>query len=287
MKSLNDFKVHIFLDSGNPADTRECLKLYPALAGQTTNPTLISRHPDIQSIINKGGSLSEKKLLERYQHIAEELSELIPQGSISLEVPARADSTSQTLLEYAIEMNSWIPNAHIKFPTNKTGLSAAQEFRNQNGRVNMTLGFTLSQAQAVHIATTPAKKGDVFYSSFVGRQYDHGRDGIQILRAVKALYKSWKSPVEILAASFRSLEQIQASVLAGVDIVTVPINFMREWAEQDFAVPETSSLINNTPAPSIPKEPIEWRNLLIEDDLTTEGLIKFQNDWEHLLKQVV
>lgn len=283
MNTLHDYQVKIFLDSGNPADTREALKLYPGLAGQTTNPTLISRNPEIQSQLAENKEISEELLLKSYQEIAVELNEMLPEGSISLEVPARSDSTIKELLEYAIEMNSWIPNAHIKFPTTKTGLGAAQELAHQGGRVNMTLAFTLSQAQAVHIATSPAEESQVFYSSFVGRQYDNGRDGIQILRAVRALYDSWESKVEILAASFRSLEQIQASVLAGADIITVPMKYLREWSEQEFIVPETNKYIVDTPSPSIPSEPVDWRNLHIEDDLTTQGLIKFQQDWEGLL----
>jgi transaldolase len=41
---LQGLTTRIFLDGGNPADTREIIELLGFLDGQTTNPTLISKN---------------------------------------------------------------------------------------------------------------------------------------------------------------------------------------------------------------------------------------------------
>lgn len=42
----NNLNTKIFLDSGDPDETREIKELLGFLDGQTTNPTLISRNPE-------------------------------------------------------------------------------------------------------------------------------------------------------------------------------------------------------------------------------------------------
>ena len=48
----NNLKTKIFLDSGDPQETREALKILGYLDGQTTNPTLISKNPQAKGYNN-------------------------------------------------------------------------------------------------------------------------------------------------------------------------------------------------------------------------------------------
>ena len=100
----------------------------------------------------------------------QEISELIPDGSVSVEV------VDENILSQAIEMNSWIPNAHIKFPTTTAGLEAAVEATKLKMNVNMTLCFDQSQGVGVHAATRSVNNNhglytfptSVYISPFVG-----------------------------------------------------------------------------------------------------------------------
>jgi transaldolase len=48
----------VFLDSGNPAETKEAKDLLGFLDGQTTNPSLVAKNPHIQEL-KSTGSLDE------------------------------------------------------------------------------------------------------------------------------------------------------------------------------------------------------------------------------------
>ncbi|RPJ01545.1 MAG: transaldolase, partial [Deltaproteobacteria bacterium] len=162
-------KTRIFLDSGNPDETREALRLLGFLDGQTTNPTLISKNPDARERLNRGLKFTRKELLHLYRVVVNEISGLIPEGSVSIEVYADLSTPAEQMLEQGREMVTWIPNAHIKFPSAREGLKAAEEAVKERIRVNMTLCFTQKQAAAIYAATRGAARGDVFVSPFIGR----------------------------------------------------------------------------------------------------------------------
>ena len=88
---------------------------------------------------------------------------------------------AEDMLPQGREMFSWIPNAHIKFPTSHEGLKAADQAVQEGLRVNLTLCFSQEQAAAVYAATKGAKKGDVFVSPFIGRLDDRGENGMDLI----------------------------------------------------------------------------------------------------------
>ena len=124
----------IFLDSGNPADTREFLELLGFLDGQTTNPTLVARNPDTARLLAARGK-TQSALIDLYKSFVREISEQIPKGSVSIEVYADESTTADAMFAQAQEMYGWIPNAHIKFPTTAAGLECAQRSIAQGMRV--------------------------------------------------------------------------------------------------------------------------------------------------------
>src|SRR3989344_4842731 len=99
------------------------------------------------------------------------------------------------------EMFSWIPNAHVKYPTTKAGLEAAHRSIQEGMRVNMTLVFTQEQAAAVYAATKGAKRGDVFVSPFIGRLDDRGENGMDLIKNIIKMYRGGDGHVLILGAS--------------------------------------------------------------------------------------
>lgn len=281
-----NLKSKIFLDSGDPAETRKAIAELGFLDGQTTNPTLVTKNPEIQKKIQNGEKLTKDSLNGFYKDIIQEISSLIPQGSVSIEVDAKPESTIEDLLKQAEEMFTWIPNAHIKFPTTKAGLGASEAFIKQGGRVNMTLCFTSQQAAAVYAATLGAKPGDVFYSSFIGRLFDNNINGVTQLENVLKLYQNGDGHVYVLAASFRNLKQFQASLIAKPEIITVSLPLILEWKKVGLEIPTQIDL--SSPNLSEPEyEEIDlnkpWESYDIYNSQTDEGLVKFVKDWENLL----
>ncbi len=121
-----DLKTRIFLDGGDPGETREAIRLLGFLDGQTTNPTLISKNPEARRHLAEGKKFNEQEILSFYKGVVKEISTLIPRGSISVEVYADLSTPSEAMLKQGKEMFSWIPNAHIKFPTSREGLKTAE-----------------------------------------------------------------------------------------------------------------------------------------------------------------
>ncbi|MFB6224880.1 MAG: transaldolase family protein, partial [Candidatus Paceibacteria bacterium] len=94
------------------------------LDGQTTNPTLVSKHPEAKKKLDNGEKFSTDEIYGFYKEIVQDISGQIPEGSVSIEVYADHQTTTADMLAQARSMFEWIPNAHIKFPTTYAGLTA-------------------------------------------------------------------------------------------------------------------------------------------------------------------
>ena len=185
-KNMN---ARLFLDGGNQEETKAVLKQIGFLDGQTTNPTLISKNPEARKRLEQGNKFSRTEIFTFYRDVVNILSGLMPKGSISIEVYADAKTSAEEMLKQGKEMFTWIPNAHIKFPTNGEGLKAAQQAVKAGLRVNMTLVFSQEQAAAVYAATQGARKGQVFLSPFIGRLDDRGENGMDVIANIIRMYQ--------------------------------------------------------------------------------------------------
>jgi transaldolase len=293
-------QTKFFLDSCDPLQTIEAIeslhKIGRTLDGQTTNPSLLVKNPLLQMQLH-GGKISESELLEFYKQEIKAISNLIPDGSVSVEVYADENSTKEDLLKQANAFYTWIPNAHVKFPTIKAGIEAAEEFVNQGGRVNMTLVFSQEQALAVHLATKNMKNpGDVLLSPFVGRFDDIGLNGTDFIANVIQMYKELGSQVSILSASLRNLNHLEKCIELGSTLTTGPLSIYQEYAtkilegeenNRHLEQSERSSAMGETLQPiayrTLDLNETNWKNLNIQHDLTDKGLAKFVADWNSVL----
>jgi len=108
------------------------------------------------------------------------------------------------------DMFSWIPNAHIKFPTTSEGLKAASNAVSQGMRVNMTLVFTQEQAAAVYGATQGAKKGGVSGPGILP----------VTVRCVYEIYEAVKIPI-IGMGGITKWQDVVEAMMAGATLVGV------------------------------------------------------------------
>ena len=282
MKPIN-LKTKIFLDSGDPAETREVLSFLGFLDGQTTNPSLIAKNPE-----TSGKKFSQTEIYDFYKKVVKEISALIPEGSVSIEVYADAKTSVDDMMKQAREFYQWIPNAHIKFPTTTEGLKAAEICVKEGIRVNMTLVFSQEQAAAVYAATKGAKKGDVFLSPFVGRLDDRGENGMDFISNVLKMYQQGDGHVEVLTASVRSQEHFLKSLELGSDIITSPLKILKEWKETGMPVSSEKLKVESQKLKPIEYEEISldksWQEYNIKHELTDKGIEKFAEDWNALIK---
>ncbi len=282
-------QTKIFLDGGDPAETRKANQMlkkrgYGELDGQTTNPTLVARNPDIYKRVSRGKKMTEKELLESYKQIVQGIDEN-GGGEISIEVYADKKSKAEDLVKQARQMSSWSDLAVIKLPITRVGLEAA-ELLKKEVRLNMTLCFSQSQAAAVYAATIDSS-WPVYVSPFVGRLDDIGQNGMNLVENIIKMYRQGDSHVKVLAASLRSLNHVMGCLQLGVDAVTLPFEkTFYPWARGGFVLPGVAYDYN------FKGEDIEYENVKLDMSwsdydighrLTETGLDKFVSDWKSLI----
>jgi len=284
----------ILVDGGDPEETRRIKQLLGFVDGQTTNPSLIAKNPEIRKLVASGHPLGRQEENEEYKRIVQRISPLVGDAGVSIEVFADLDTSAEQMLEQGMEMFTWIPNAYIKYPCTHEGLRAAQMSVRKGIRVNLTLCFSQDQAAAVYGAT----KGTAvpaYVSPFVGRLDDRGENGMDLIRNIRKMYEAGDGHVHILAASIRHLDHLLATFALGADLVTVPGKVLEEWAAKGFPVagkdftykgetPERNALKPLVYKPLNLDEP--WQQFDIAHELTTKGILRFVEDYRSTLKKI-
>lgn len=278
--------TRIFLDGSDLDEMHSLKERMGFLDGQTTNPSNF-----VKALKKERGeeelTFSADELRDLYKKRVQEISEIVPGGSVSVEVYADADTTAQDMLAQAREMYGWIPNAHIKLPITAAGLEAAEVLVGEGKRVNMTLCFSQEQAAAVYAATKGAKKGDVFTSPFIGRVSDKGKQGADLIKNILKMYEAGDGHVEVLAASIRNAEQLAHAIALKSDITTSYLKAITEWIDLGMPIKSLEEFDHSDLEP-MPFENIslekDWREYNIKHEMTDDGLRRFVDDWNNLIE---
>ncbi len=281
---MNNIKSKIFIDGGNPVETVKAKELLGFLDGQTTNPTLIAKN-----LINKktdnSQHITEEGALNEYKRIVQEMSKVIPDGSISIQVFANENTSKDEMIMQARERFTWIPNASIKLPCISEGFKAAETLCREMP-INITLVFSQSQAGAVYEATLGAKY-PVFLSPFVGRLDDIGQNGMQLIANILKMYEKGDGHVEVLTASVRNINHFLYALQLGSEIITSPFKVLQIWKEMGMKIPDKDFVY--LPDSSFPidyREDItlgkKWTDYDLNHPLTTKGVVSFWSDWNGL-----
>jgi len=278
-------KTKILLDGGDPQETLRVKEFLGFVDGQTTNPSLVANNPHIKQLLASGRKLSEQDEMDEYRKIVREISPLVGDAGVSIEVFSDQKTTAQQMVVQGKQMYSWISNAYVKYPCTAEGLRAAQMSVSEGLRVNLTLCFSQQQAAAVY-AATKGTRAPAYVSPFVGRLDDIGQNGMDLIRNVKQMFAHGDGHVKVLAASIRNLEQLLCCFWLDVDLVTVPARVLMVWAEKGFPMPEANFQYRSSAKP-IPYEELDlaqqWESFDIGHELTTRGLEKFVADYQKSL----
>lgn len=281
-----DLSTKILLDGADPQESIGMKELLGFLDGQTTNPTLLTKNPEVQRMIGEGEKFPEEELFSFYRKVINEISS-ITDGPISIEVYADKFTKAEEMVEQAREMARWISSACIKLPITSEGLKAASLLVKEGISVNMTLCFSQEQAAAVYAATKGAQK-PVYVSPFVGRLDDKGEDGMILVKNIIEMYEKGDGHVLPLAASIRSLDHFLLSIKLSCPLVTVPFRIVKEWADKKFILPGEEFKYQPENLKTVPYEDIDlnkdWQDYNISHNLTDVGLEKFSADWKAVIK---
>lgn len=314
------FPSLIFIDGGDPEETAKADEILKAkgfvgVQGQTTNPSLVSKNPEVQKYLASGKKLTAEEAVNEYKKIVTAIAQATS-GPISIQVIADQSTKKEEMLRQAYVYRDWIPNGIIKFPCTYEGLGAAEEFC-QDWSVNITLNFSQEQAAAVYLATLrrgvspQGKPHRVFISPFIGRLDDRGENGMQVVANILKMYHNapsqditppdpllrrggtgelsgGKNHVEVLTASVRKLDHILYALQLKSAAITIPLKIFQEWADKNFPVPPTTFTYDTGSLSPIPYREIpldrDWRSYDLHHDLTEIGLTKFMEDWQAMLR---
>jgi len=286
-------KTKILVDGGDPKETLRIKTLIGFVDGQTTNPSLIAKNPEIQRLVASGHSLTSEEENNEYRNIVQSISPLVGDAGVSIEVFADLNTTAENMFSQGQEMFSWISNAYVKYPCTHEGLRAAQMSVQASIRVNMTLCFSQEQAAAVYAATKGSKE-PVYVSPFVGRLDDRGEDGMDLVRNIKKMYEQGDGHVHVLAASIRSVNQLLCSFALNTELATVPTKVLDEWAATGFPMPDQDFRYRGVDASGKPLKAIpyketdlnlSWESFDIAHELTSKGMQKFVADYQSTLRR--
>jgi transaldolase len=281
----------IFIDGGDAEETRAADKLLRSLRpewqggidGQTTNPTLVAKNPEIQKHLASGKKLTPTEALAEYRKIVEAIAEVTP-GPVSIQVIADQRTPADEMLRQARVYKAWIPNGVVKFPCTTEGLAAAEIFC-QEFPVNITLNFSQSQAAAVYQATRQARY-QVFISPFVGRLDDLGENGMELIVNELRMYRGGDGHVDVLTASVRTLNHLLDAICLQSPAITIPMKVFQEWANQKFPLPEANFTYDAGDLEPIPYQQLSldqnWRSYDLQHSLTDAGLTRFTQDWQKI-----
>ena len=284
-------RTKLLVDGGDPQETIRIKNLVGYVDGQTTNPTLIAKNPEVRSRISSGQKFSSQEETAEYKKIVQAISPLVGDGGVSIEVYADSKSSAEQMLKQGREMFSWIPNAYIKYPCTKEGLRAAQTSVREGIRVNITLCFAQEQAAAVYAATKGAKE-PVYVSPFLGRLDDRGDNGMDLVKNIKKMYEAGDGHVHVLAASIRHLPHLLGAFALDAELATAPAKVWEKWAAESF--PAGDAFVyegtgkDGKPLRPIPYREIDlnqpWESFDLRHELTTKGIEQFVADYKSTLK---
>ncbi|MGH9738236.1 MAG: hypothetical protein ACRD4X_06565 [Candidatus Acidiferrales bacterium] len=67
--SARKSRAQLLVDGGDPRETLKVKNLVGYVDGQTTNPTLIAKNPEVQTMISSGRKFSSQEELQEYKKL--------------------------------------------------------------------------------------------------------------------------------------------------------------------------------------------------------------------------
>lgn len=193
--------MKLYLDTGNLEAIREAMSYYP-LIGVTTNPTLLSREG--------GDPVANLCAIRR-----------IIGDDRQLHVQV-TETEADNMIEEAQAIVALLgENTFIKVPVGEVGLKVTAALAGLGIGVTETAIFTAGQALLA------ARAGAAFVAPYVNRLDNILADGVSVVSDIAETFALHGIGTEVLAASFKSPEQVIRVALAGGHTATLPPDVLK------------------------------------------------------------
>lgn len=197
--------MKIFMDTANVEEIAKFVD-WGVVYGVTTNPSLIAKTGRTQA------------------EVIPEIAKLV-EGPVSAEV---ISTECQGMVKEARKLVQIAENIVIKIPCIPEGLKAVKILSAEGIKTNVTLVFSMSQALMA------ARAGATYVSPFIGRLDDIGEDGVLLVKNIVEAFKLYGIETEVIAASIRNLAHVDAVMLTGCQIATIPTKVLEQMIKHDL-----------------------------------------------------
>jgi len=197
--------MKIFMDTANVEEIAKFVD-WGVVYGVTTNPSLIAKTDRTQA------------------EVIPEIAKLV-EGPVSAEV---ISTECQGMVEEARKLVQIAENIVIKIPCIPEGLKAVKILSAEGIKTNVTLVFSMSQALLA------ARAGATYVSPFIGRLDDIGEDGVQLVKNIVDAFQKYGIATEVIAASIRNLAHVDAVMLTGCQIATIPTKVLEQMIKHQL-----------------------------------------------------
>lgn len=200
--------MRLFIDTASLKEVRDAVR-WGVVQGATTNPKILSKE-------GSGFDLRERIL---------EITGLV-RGPVSVEVVAEDPGE---MLEEARVYAAWSEHVVVKIPMGLESMAVVSALERDGIATNVTGLMSTNQAVLAAMA------GASYASLFFGRISDLGTDPVPVIEeSARLLHPTTRT--QIIVGSIRNLMDINRSLLAGADILTVPYTFLRQMAHHPKTV---------------------------------------------------
>ena len=189
------------LDTADIDEIRYCNEFYP-VSGVTTNPTIISKeHDDFWKIVSEIRSIIGPEKMFHVQTTQKKAEDIVEEAKLLKEKIGG--------------------EFYVKIPIGEEGLKATMMLKKWGIGVTMTAIFTPAQALIA------AKAGASFVAPYVNRLDNIIADGCEVVAEITKQLEKYKLNCKVLAASFKTAEQVHKCASAGCHSVTVTSSILK------------------------------------------------------------
>jgi fructose-6-phosphate aldolase 2 len=197
--------MKLYIDSAELKQIAYLQEYYP-ISGVTTNPSIIVKEnrpylellKDIREVIG-----ADKELF--VQIVGEKAEEMV---------------------EEAKYINNQLSGAVVvKVPVTEEGIKAIKSLTAENIPTLATTIYTSFQALIAAMA------GAKYVAPYVNRIDNLTGSGVKVVSEIAALFKAYQLPTQILAASFKNVQQIHDVCLSGAQSVTVGADLIKKFID--------------------------------------------------------
>ncbi|MBQ9941378.1 MAG: fructose-6-phosphate aldolase [Christensenellaceae bacterium] len=188
--------MRYMIDTANVADIKAYMEFFP-IDGVTTNPTLVA---------------AEKA---DFIELITAIRDLLEPG-MDFFIQLRGETAEEMVAE-ALKLHDYIGENYVaKIPMCKAGLKATRILTYEHG-IPCCVTAICSRQQAL----LAARAGACYVAPYVNRLDNICGDGVDLVADVAAMLDHFELDCEVVAASFKNIQQIQNCAVNGCHVATI------------------------------------------------------------------